>query len=78
MKIYPIIVINKSDMRKVEHFKNADLAALSLARMDGKVFNKQNWIVIKDETTVVDFSKLPTMAGIVSQHGLIRKLIEDS
>lgn len=76
MKTFPIIIINKSNMRKVEHYKNADLAALSL--ISDSPLNALNWIIIKDEKKVVDISHLQGQCGVYTQHKEIRKAIEEA
>lgn len=78
MKIFPLILINKSDMRKVEHYKDADKLALHLAKMDGSPFNAENWLIIKDEKKVVDISHLQGQCGVYTQHKEIRKAIEEA
>jgi len=75
-KTFPIIVINKSNMSTLMHFKDADKAALFLINDNG--FNAKNWIIIKNENKVVDISDLEGIFGVYTQHQKIRKAIEDS
>jgi len=74
MKTFPIIIINKSNMSTLMHFKDADKAALYLINDDG--FNAKNWIIIKDENKVVDISHLEGIFGVYTQHKQIRETIE--
>jgi hypothetical protein len=76
LKTFPIIVINKSNMSTLMHFKDADKAALFLINDNG--FNAKNWIIIKNENKVVDISDLEGIFGVYTQHQKIRKAIEDS
>ena len=57
MKIYPYIVINKSDMTKLFHCHEPYQVVDKI--MNFKTgFNKDNWIVIKNEKIVMDFSQV--------------------
>lgn len=78
MKTFPLILINKSDMRKIEHYKDADKLALHLAKMDGSPFNAENWLIIKDEKKVVDLLPLRGKVGISTQYHAIKKAIEEA
>lgn len=78
MKTFPLILINKSDMRKIEHYKDADKLALHLAKSDGSPFNAENWLIIKDEKKVVDLLPLRGKVGVSSQYHAIKKAIEEA
>jgi hypothetical protein len=67
----PIIIINKSNMSTLMHFKDSDKAALYL--INGNGFNAKNWIIIKDENKVVDISHLEGISGVYTQHKQIRE-----
>ncbi len=60
MKIYPFIVINKSDIKTPQHFKVARQVADFFYGKIGKGngVNWDNWIVLKNEKTVIDWSLL--------------------
>jgi hypothetical protein len=74
MKTFPVIIINKSNMSTLMHFKDADKAALFLINDNG--FNAKNWIVVKNENKVVDISHLEGIVGVYTQHKQIRETIE--
>lgn len=73
-KTYPFIVINKNNMTKLDHFRNADLCSLFLCCDN---FNPDNWVVIKDEKTVVNLSDLKTVGcGICGYKRKIQEALE--
>lgn len=72
-KIYPFIIINKNDMVSgLDHRKDADRTALAIinGRLD---FKPSQWVVIKNEKTVVDFSELTVLGA--DQVTRFRKLV---
>lgn len=57
MKVYPFIVINKSNMTEVFHFATVEDTAHKICN-HGKHLNLSNWIVVKNEKTVIDLTKV--------------------
>jgi hypothetical protein len=76
MKTYPFILINKNNMKEIEHFKSADSLALRLSRNDGKSFQSSHWVVVKDEKTVVDLSSVNGKVNIVEQYNELKKIFD--
>lgn len=57
MKTFPWIVINKSDMNNPKHYKDAVDVALYVYNAHSSE-NYKNYIIIKDENTVIDIEWL--------------------
>lgn len=75
MKIFPFIVINKSDMSKLSHCYDASMAA-SEAFNFNKPFNPDNWIILKDEKKIIDLSAMKTIGGdAISRFQALKKLL---
>lgn len=78
MKTFPFIVINKSDMSKLSHCYDASMAA-SLAFNFNKKFNPENWLIIKDEKTIVDISPIKFIDGnLIGRFQALKKIINDA
>lgn len=76
MKTYRFILINKNNMKEIEHFKSADSLALRLSRNDGKAFNGSHWVIVKDENSVVDLSSVTGKTGITGQYHALKNILE--
>lgn len=64
MKIYPFIVINKSNMRTLEHYKDSrSVADLMYDTKTGGVKDFNNYIFIKNEVVIIDTSSMVGIGG---------------
>jgi len=61
-KKFSYIVINKSNMTELKHFKTAEQTTDFMFNFN-KRFNADNWIVIKNEATIVDLTPMNTYGG---------------
>lgn len=66
MKVYPFIVINKSNMRTLEHYKDSrSVANLMYDPKTGGVKDFNNYIFIKNEAVIIDTSSMVGIGGDV-------------
>ena len=63
MKKIPFILINKSDFKNVQKFKDADYLRQFFLMRKNLFKNLSNFIIIKDEKKVVDISEIENLEG---------------
>lgn len=79
MRKIPFILIDKSNLTKVQKFKDADYLRQYFLMRKKEFTNLSNFIVVKNEEKVVDISPIENMSGslLLISHKM-RTLLEEA
>ena len=78
MKIFPWVVIDKSNMKVVKHFSSVEDVIPLLFKKSGDLKDLNNFIVIKDESAVISFGCLSLFCcnTFLEKYGKIRYYLQ--